>query len=91
MSVEYFFFPLIVVVVLFLAILSARLLFRLMLAFVSVLLIWFGLFLLGVLPSPVNFFKTSLQQNERRSSSSIEPLVPSDTPEMLWKFFHSIS
>ena len=57
--VEHFFFPAIVLLGIFLVVLSAKLVFRLMLVFVAILVIWFGLFLLGLAPSPINYFKNN--------------------------------
>jgi hypothetical protein len=57
--IEHFFFPAIVLLAIILVVLSAKLVFRLMLVFVAVFVIWYGLFLLGLAPSPINYFNTS--------------------------------
>lgn len=58
---EYFrdvlFFPVIVLIGIILVILNARLILRLALLFVALLAVWFGLYLLGVAPSPINYFR----------------------------------
>ncbi len=58
MIVEHFpFFPVIVLIGIILVILSAKFIFRLAILFVAILLIWYGLYFIGLAPNPINYFK----------------------------------
>jgi hypothetical protein len=52
-----FFWPVIVLVGVVVIVISARFLFRVALFVVSLLIIWYALHIVGLLPTPVDFFK----------------------------------
>jgi hypothetical protein len=52
-----FFWPAIVLIGMIIIIISARLLFRFALFVLSLLIIWYALYFVGLAPSPTQFFK----------------------------------
>jgi hypothetical protein len=54
---SFFFWPIVVLIAVIIMVLSARLLLRVALFVVSVLVIWYCLFYVGLLPAPHQFFK----------------------------------
>lgn len=61
------FFPVVVLVALILIVLSFRVLFRLLLIFIVIMAIWYGLHFLGVASPPVD--KTPKVEHPKRSST----------------------
>lgn len=56
MSPDLFFWPVIVVLSVVVIAVSARFVFRIALFFISLFILWYLLFLVGLVPSPIGYF-----------------------------------
>ena len=54
--IDSYWFFIIGAIICILLILGARIVFRVVLVFLALLAIWFGLYVIGIAPSPINYF-----------------------------------
>ena len=90
-SDNFFFWPVVVLIGMVVIILSVRFLVRLALFVAALLVIWYCLFYVGLVPSPAEFFKReepkkletaccSLNQNQTGRGLPVKKLMKADSP-----------
>jgi len=60
-----FFWPVIVLIGIIVIVLSARFLFRLAIFIIAILLIWYAIAYIGLVPAPAQFFQPEVQKSEK--------------------------